>query len=80
MRAVGSSADSALAESFNAIFERETLQGRKSRPDEHQARLDAFRRLYRYYTRRRHSCLGQRSMIAFENTFYLPPTTLAPAA
>ena len=29
MSAIGSSADNALAESFNATFKRETLQGRK---------------------------------------------------
>ncbi len=80
MSAVGSSADNALAESFNATFKRETLQGRKSWPTEREARLDAFRWLHRYNTRRRHSRLGQRSPIAFENTFHLTPTTLAQAA
>ncbi|GGT06546.1 transposase InsO family protein [Streptomyces griseoviridis] len=80
MSAVGSSADNALAESFNATFERETLQGRKSWPTEREARLDAFRWLHRYNTRRRHSHLGQRSPIAFENAFHLTPTTLAQAA
>nr|WP_107059172.1 IS3 family transposase [Streptomyces sp. NRRL B-1347] len=80
MSAVGSSADNALAESFNATFKRETLQGRKSWPDEREARLDAFRWLHRYNTRRRHSRLGQRSPIAFENAFHLTPTTLTPAA
>lgn len=80
MSAVGSSADNALAESFNATFKRETLQGRMSWTDEREARLDAFRWLHRYNTRRRHSRLGQRSPIAFENAFHLTPTTLAPAA
>ncbi len=80
MSAVGSSADNALAESFNATFERETLQGRKSWPDEREARLDAFRWLHRYNTRRRHSRLGQRSPIAFENTLHPTATTLTPAA
>ncbi|MGB8943526.1 MAG: IS3 family transposase [Streptomyces sp.] len=80
MSAVGSSADNALAESFNATFKRETLQGRKSWPDERQARLDAFRWLHRYNTRRRHSRLGQRSPIAFENALHRTPTTLAQAA
>ncbi|MFE7795943.1 IS3 family transposase, partial [Streptomyces sp. NPDC057460] len=80
MSSVGSSADNALAESFNATFKRETLQGRKSWPNEREARLDAFRWLHRYNTRRRHSRLGQRSPIAFENAFHLAPTTLAPAA
>ncbi|MFG3111812.1 IS3 family transposase [Streptomyces tendae] len=80
MSAVGSSADNALAESFNATFKRETLQGRKSWPTEREARLDAFRWLHRYNTRRRHSRLGQRSPIAFENALHITPTTLAPAA
>lgn len=80
MSAVGSSADNALAESFNATFKRETLQGRKSWPDEREARLDAFGWLHRYNTRRRHSRLGQRSPIAFENALHLTPTTLTPAA
>ncbi|WP_461712106.1 IS3 family transposase [Streptomyces sp. DSM 41013] len=80
MSAVGSSADNALAESFNATFKRETLQGRKSWPNEREARLDAFRWLHRYNTRRRHSRLGQRSPIAFEDALQLTPTTLAPAA
>ncbi|WP_372478470.1 IS3 family transposase [Streptomyces daghestanicus] len=80
MSAVGSSADNALAESFNATFKRETLQGRKSWPTEREARLDAFRWLHRYNTRRRHSRLGQQSPIAFENTLQLTPTTLTPAA
>ncbi|WP_190046370.1 IS3 family transposase [Streptomyces finlayi] len=80
MSAVGSSADNALAESFNATFKRETLQGRKSWPTEHEARLDAFRWLHRYNTRRRHSRLGQRSPIAYENALHHTPTTLAQAA
>ncbi|MFD1831692.1 integrase core domain-containing protein [Streptomyces desertarenae] len=43
MSAVGSSADNALAESFNATFKRETLQGRERWAGEREARLDAFR-------------------------------------
>ncbi|WP_438874169.1 IS3 family transposase [Streptomyces calidiresistens] len=80
MSTVGSSADNALAESFNASFKRETLQGRKIWPTEREARLDPFRWLHRYNIRRRHSRIGQRSPIAFENDFHLTPTTLAPAA
>jgi transposase InsO family protein len=80
MSAVGSSADNALAESFNATFKRETLQGRKSRPSERQARLDAFRWLNRYNTRRRHSRLGHRSPIAYETATRTTSTTLTPAA
>ncbi|WP_443067507.1 IS3 family transposase [Streptomyces sp. NBC_01426] len=80
MGAIGSSADNALAESFNAAFKRETLQGRKSWPTEREARLDAFRWLNRYNTRRRHSHLGQRSPIAYETATTTTSTTLAKAA
>ncbi len=80
MGAIGSSADNALAESFHAAFKRETLQGRKSWPIEREARLDAFRWLNRYNTRRRHSRLGQRSPIAYETAAVTPSTTLAEAA
>lgn len=80
MSAVGSSADSAAAESCNATFKIETLKGRKGWPSEREARLDAFRWLSRYNTRRRHSRLGQRSPIAYENTFRPTTTTLTRAA
>ncbi|WP_406053589.1 IS3 family transposase [Streptomyces sp. NBC_01077] len=80
MGTIGSSADNALAESFNAAFKRETLQGRKSWPSEREARLDAFRWLHRYNTRRRHSRLGHRSPIAYETAATTPSTTLAQAA
>ncbi|MGW8688657.1 integrase core domain-containing protein [Streptomyces sp. NPDC055817] len=45
---------------------RETLQSRKTWSSEREARLDAFRWLNRYNTRRRHFCLGQRSPMAYE--------------
>ena len=80
MSAIGSSADNALAESFNATFKRETLQGRKRWSSEREARLDAFRWLHRYNTRRRHSRLGQRSPIAYETALNTTSTTLAQAA
>ncbi len=80
MSAIGSSADNALAESFNATFKRETLQGRKTWSSECDARLDAFRWLNRYNTRRRHSRLGQRSPIAYEAASETTSTTLAQAA
>ncbi|MFP8906438.1 IS3 family transposase [Streptomyces atacamensis] len=80
MSAIGSSADNALAESFNATFKRETLQGRKHWAGEREARLDAFRWLHRYNTRRRHSRLGHRSPIAYENAFRMTSTTLTQAA
>jgi transposase InsO family protein len=54
MSAVGSSADNAAAESFNATLKRETLQGRRAYTDEHDARLTTFRWLHRYNTVRRH--------------------------
>jgi transposase InsO family protein len=51
MSAVGSSADNAAAESFNATLKRETLQGRRAFTDERDARLTVFRWLHRYNTR-----------------------------
>jgi transposase InsO family protein len=80
MSAVGSSADNALAESFNATFKRETLQGAKGWTSEREARLAAFRWLHRYNTRRRHSRLGQHSPIAYEKALAAASTTLTPAA
>jgi transposase InsO family protein len=80
MSAIGSSADNALAESFNATFKRETLQGRNTWSSEREARLDAFGWLNRYNTRRRHSRLGQRSQIAYETALDTTSTTLAQAA
>jgi transposase InsO family protein len=80
MSAVGSSADNALAESFNASFKRETLQGRRAFTDEREARLSSFRWLHRYNTIRRHSRLGQQSPVTFENDIRTRPATLASAA
>jgi transposase InsO family protein len=80
MSAVGSSADNALAESFNATFKRETLQGRRAFVDEREARLASFRWLHRYNTIRRHSRLGQRSPIAYENSIRTALDRLNPAA
>ncbi|MFJ8313296.1 MULTISPECIES: IS3 family transposase [unclassified Streptomyces] len=80
MSAVGSSADNAAAESFNASLKRETLQGAKAWPTARQARLDTFRWAGRYNTRRRHSRLGQRSPISYETTLDEPSTTLTQAA
>jgi len=65
MGAVGTSADNAAAEAFNASLKRETLQGRRwSGP--RQARLAVFRWVTRYNTTRRHSALGQISPINYE--------------
>jgi transposase InsO family protein len=79
MSAVGNSADNALAESFNATFKRETLQGRRAFTDERDARLTSFRWLHRYNTVRRHSALGQQSPTSYEN-YQRPRATLTPAA
>jgi transposase InsO family protein len=74
--AVGTSADNAAAESFNASMKRETLQGAKRWPGARAARLAVFRWVTRYNTRRRHSALGQQSPITYEQR----STTLAIAA
>lgn len=66
--AVGTSADNALAESFNAALKRETLAGAATYPDEASCRREVFRWAVRYNTRRRHSYLGQVSPNTYENT------------
>lgn len=63
--AVGTSADNAAAESFNASLKRETLQGRRSWSGAREARHAVFRWVTRYNTRRRHSSIGQISPIAY---------------
>lgn len=55
MGAVGSSADNALAESFNATMKREVLQDAACWTDESTCRRQVFRWLVRYNTKRRHS-------------------------
>lgn len=55
MGAIGTSADNALAESFNATLKREVLQDAASWADELTCRRQVFRWLTRYNTRRRHS-------------------------
>jgi transposase InsO family protein len=79
MSAVGSSADNALAESFNAAFKHETRQGRRAFTDDRDARLTSFRWLHRYNTVRRHSRLGQQPTTSYENN-QRPRATPAPAA
>lgn len=66
MGAVGSSADNALAESFNAALKREVLQGAAVFTDEHECRRQVFSWVNRYNTRRRHSYLGQVSPDVYE--------------
>jgi transposase InsO family protein len=70
MGAVGSSADNALAESFNATLKRETLHGAPRWASASDARLTVFKWITRYNTRRRHSRCGQLSPIDYENTHH----------
>ncbi len=80
MGAVGSSADNAAAESLNASFKRETLQGAPNWCSAREARLAVFGWAHRYNTRRRHSHLCQKSPIDYENSLTPTPTTLTHAA
>jgi transposase InsO family protein len=78
MGMVGTSADNAMAESFNASLKRETLQGAHGWDSAHQARRAVFAWITRYNTRRRHSTCGYLSPITYENT--TTPATLPVAA
>jgi transposase InsO family protein len=66
MGAVGTSADNAMAESFNATLKRETLRGGHSWPDAATCRREVFRWVTRYNTRRRHSWCGQQAPSVYE--------------
>jgi transposase InsO family protein len=77
MGAVGTSADNALAESFNATLKREILQDASCWPDETTCRRQVFKWLVRYNTRRRHSWCGYLSPSTYENR---QATTLRTAA
>jgi len=79
MGAVGSSADNALAESFNATTKREVLQDAATWPDEATCRREMFRWLVRYSTRRRHSWCRYTTPTDYENA-YTETVTLASAA
>ena len=78
MGGVGSSADNALAESFNATLKREILQDRACWPDAATCRREVFRWLARYNTRRRHSRCRHSSPATYERT--LTTATLPEAA
>lgn len=78
MGRVGTSADNALAESFNAALKREILAGRAVFADEAQCRQAIFRWATRYNTRRRHSYCGLIPPDAFEAA--LTAATLTEAA
>ena len=66
MGAVGTSADNALAESFNATLKRETLRGGPAWPAAATCRREVFRWVTRYNTRRRHSWCGQQTPNVYE--------------
>ena len=78
MGAVGSSADNALAESFNATLKRETLAGAPGWDTPAHARREVFAWITRYNTGRRHSACGQTSPNAYEAS--QTPATLPIAA
>ena len=78
MGAVGTSADNALAESFNAALKREVLQDGSCWDDAAACRRDVFRWLVRYNTKRRHSHCRYVSPVNYERT--RAPATLPEAA
>ena len=78
MGAVGTSADNALAESFNAAIKREVLQDNTCWADAATCRREVFRWLVRYNTKRRHSYLRYVSPVTYERNH--TPATLPEAA
>ena len=78
MGGVGSSADNALAESFNASLKREVLQDRSNWADAATCRREVFRWLVRYNIKRRHSRCRYSSPATYENNH--PLVTLPEAA
>jgi transposase InsO family protein len=69
MGAIGSSADNALAESFNATLKREVLQDAACWAEEATCRRQVFRWLVRYNTRRRHSWCRYQSPSTYESLY-----------
>jgi len=78
MGGIGSSADNALAESFNATLKREILQDRSQWLDAATCRREVFRWLVRYNLTRRHSRCAYSSPATYETKH--TPTTLPEAA
>ena len=68
MGAIGTSADNALAESFNATLKREVLQDAAVWADQTTCRRQVFRWLVRYNNRRRHSWCRYKSPVAYETS------------
>jgi transposase InsO family protein len=66
---VGTSADNALAESFNATMKREVLRDAACWNDELTCRRQVFRWLVRYNTKRRHSWCRYTSPVAYETSY-----------
>ena len=78
MGGIGSSADNALAESFNATLKREILQDRSNWPEAATCRREVFRWLVRYNLTRRHSRCRYSSPASYERIH--TPATLPEAA
>lgn len=78
MGGVGSSADNALAEAFNATLKREILQDRSQWSDAASCRGEVFRWLVRYNLKRRHSRCAYSSPATYERNH--ETTTLPEAA
>ena len=76
----GTSADNALAESFNATLKREILQDAACWPDEATCRRQVFRWLTRYNTSRRHSWCRYQSPIHLRDPLrrYAPVSRVIP--
>ncbi|STC68930.1 transposase [Corynebacterium pilosum] len=66
MGSIGTSADNALAESFNAAMKREVLQDSKTFANQLRCRRDVFRWCTRYNTVRRHSWCKYLAPAVFE--------------
>lgn len=66
MGSIGTSADNAVAESFNAALKREVLQDAKTFENQLRCRRDVFRWCIRYSTVRRHSWCNYLAPAVFE--------------
>ena len=77
MEAVGTSADNALAESFNARLKREVLRDRKVFDNPITCRQKVFRWCMRYNTCRRHSWCNLVAPYVFEAETSATLTTAA---
>ena len=68
MGSIGTSADNALAESFNAAMKREVLQDTQTFMNQLPCRRDVFRWCTRYNTVRRHSWCKYLTPAVFEES------------